>query len=102
MPQKVRLSPKTYEGILKVIAPYKGQNIKFYLFGSRTDLSKRGGDIDILVLVPCGWNEEKRFNLKLEILKSLYKTLGERKIDLIVLEDCDKRKDQFLEGAVEL
>jgi len=102
MPQKVRLSSRTYESILKVIAPYKGQSFKFYLFGSRTDLSKRGGDIDILVLAPCGWNEEKRFNLKLEILKSLYRTLGERKIDLIVFEDCDKRKARFLEGEVEL
>jgi len=102
MTPKVRLSDRALKGILETVKPYKEKGLRFYLFGSRTDLTKRGGDIDILVIVPCNWNDEKSFNLKLEILKSLYKRLGERKIDLLIFRDCDKGREQFLEGAVEL
>lgn len=53
-----------------------------YLFGSRTDDSARGGDIDLLVL-------SKRIGLmkKLEILAQLHEKLGERKIDLIIIPE---------------
>jgi len=53
-----------------------------YLFGSRTDDSARGGDIDLLVL-------SKRIGLmkKLEILAQLHDKLGERKIDLIIIPE---------------
>ena len=53
-----------------------------YLFGSRTDDTARGGDIDLLVL-------SKRIGLmkKLEILAQLHDKLGERKIDLIIIPE---------------
>lgn len=53
-----------------------------YLFGSRTDDSARGGDIDLLVL-------SKRIGVmeKLEILAQLHDKLGERKIDLIIIPE---------------
>jgi len=56
-----------------------------YLFGSRTDDTARGGDIDLLVL-------SKRIGLmqKLEILAQLHKKLGDRKIDLAVFSDANR------------
>ncbi|MBL6986456.1 MAG: nucleotidyltransferase domain-containing protein [Methylobacter sp.] len=53
-----------------------------YLFGSRTDDTAKGGDIDLLVL-------SKTINLmaKLEILAKLHQRLGERKIDIAVYRD---------------
>lgn len=52
---------------------------RVYLFGSRTDDSKRGGDIDLLVLsrkIDAGM----RRKLKLR----LYDRLGEQKIDVVI------------------
>lgn len=56
-----------------------------YLFGSRTDDSARGGDIDLLVL-------STRIGLmkKLEILAQLHEKLGDRKIDLAVFPDANR------------
>ena len=53
-----------------------------YLFGSRTDDTAKGGDIDLLVL-------SKTINLmaKLEILTQLHYRLGERNIDIAVYPD---------------
>jgi predicted nucleotidyltransferase len=56
-----------------------------YLFGSRTDDTARGGDIDLLVL-------SKRIGLmkKLEILAQLHEKLGERKIDIAIFPDTKR------------
>ena len=52
------------------------------LFGSRTDLEKRGGDIDLLVVSKkIGYNERRK--IRVELLKRL----GNRKIDLLVVSD---------------
>lgn len=53
-----------------------------YLFGSRADDSKKGGDIDLLVLSnKITENERRKIKLR------LYDGLGEQKIDLIIAED---------------
>jgi len=50
-----------------------------FLFGSRTDDNKRGGDIDILVL------GTRRLTLdeKLDIKRGFYDQFGEQKLDLV-------------------
>ena len=48
----MRLSRKEIETILKVADEIYGKGVKVYLFGSRTDESKRGGDIDLLLRTP--------------------------------------------------
>ena len=50
-----------------------------YLFGSRVDDSKRGGDIDILII---GAEDEDRSALR-EIRIELKDRLGDQKIDLL-------------------
>jgi Nucleotidyltransferase domain. len=56
-----------------------------YLFGSRTDDTAQGGDIDLLVL-------SKKIDLmaKLDILAQLHQRLGERKIDIAVYPDTTR------------
>jgi uncharacterized protein len=54
-------------------------NAKIWLFGSRTDDSKKGGDIDIGIL-----------SLKVDVMEEIiirqkiYDKIGEQKIDLVV------------------
>jgi len=56
-----------------------------YLFGSRTDLHKRGGDIDLLILSSLITEKDRR-GLKLK----LYDKLGEQKIDLLITSDTSE------------
>ena len=53
-----------------------------YLFGSRTDDQKKGGDIDIAIL-------SKHINLKekIEIKFNFYHAFGEQKLNLLILGD---------------
>ncbi len=53
---------------------------KVLLYGSRADDTKRGGDIDLLVLSA----RQKDRQIKYKILGSLYRARGERKIYLLV------------------
>jgi predicted nucleotidyltransferase len=55
---------------------------RIWLFGSRTDDSKKGGDIDIGVLsVKLGVMEE------ISIRQNICDKIGEQKIDLVVSKD---------------
>jgi predicted nucleotidyltransferase len=53
-----------------------------YLFGSRTDDRRRGGDIDLLVF-PCRMSLENRLRFRM----ALVDRLGDQKIDLVVSAD---------------
>nr|VFK38380.1 MAG: Nucleotidyltransferase domain-containing protein [Candidatus Kentron sp. SD]VFK43523.1 MAG: Nucleotidyltransferase domain-containing protein [Candidatus Kentron sp. SD]VFK79582.1 MAG: Nucleotidyltransferase domain-containing protein [Candidatus Kentron sp. SD] len=58
---------------------------EIYLFGSRTDDGKRGGDIDLLVM-------SKRIDAggKTAIIMELHDRLGEQRIDMIVAADTTR------------
>ncbi len=60
-------------------------NAKIFLFGSRADDTKKGGDIDLLVLssrlLPAD---------KIKIKVSLFKRLEEQKIDITIAADTQK------------
>lgn len=56
---------------------------QIYLFGSRTNDAKRGGDIDVLII-----SQTLSYNDKLTILQRLYETLGEQKIHIIIAKDA--------------
>lgn len=53
-----------------------------YLFGSRVDDNKKGGDIDLLIFSTKIARKEKR-----RIKTKLYDMLGEQKIDIVVAKD---------------
>jgi len=58
------------------------QDAAVYLYGSRVDDRKRGGDIDLLIMSGRLTGEDKR-----SIRMSLYDLLGEQKIDIVVASD---------------
>ncbi|MGZ5622971.1 MAG: hypothetical protein ACXWE9_02615, partial [Methylobacter sp.] len=61
-----------------------GRDVKVYLFGSRTDNNKKGGDID-LYLVPG--NMDDLYEKKIKFLSALNRALGEQKIDIVIAQD---------------
>jgi len=63
---------------------YKYFNGEIYLFGSRVDDTKRGGDIDLYLKID---NKENLFERKLKFLASVKKEIGERRIDVVFNKD---------------
>jgi predicted nucleotidyltransferase len=64
---------------------------EIFLFGSRTDLNKRGGDIDLLVL-----SQRLTSMDKAPILVKIFETIEEQKIDLLIAKDLS---DPFVQIA---
>ena len=50
-----------------------------YLFGSRTDDTLKGGDIDVLILTP----EKLPLSLLSSLRRSILNQIGEQKLDLV-------------------
>lgn len=96
--QKVRLSKEEIENIKKIIKKYDPQ-AQIFLFGSRIDPSKKGGDIDLLVV-----SNNLDYKKKRLIKTDLHIALGDRKIDLIVVDNPDKSEftKQAYKSGVEL
>ena len=76
--KKVRLTEEEIEKIKTAILSVDPA-AEIVLFGSRTDLNKKGGDIDILVVSSKIDSKDRR-----KIRVKLFKELGDRKIDLII------------------
>ena len=85
----MRLTPQQQSAIRTAVAETFGEDTNIWLFGSRVDDNKRGGDIDLLI-------ETKELELttivraELAFLTKLQMKLGEQKIDVLI--DYPSRK----------
>jgi hypothetical protein len=66
-----------------------------YLYGSRTDDSLKGGDIDLLLTLPDPAQSEKMNMQRPEILNAFKKKLGDRRIDFTIRSQEEAEKDSF-------
>jgi predicted nucleotidyltransferase len=78
----MRLASDKAEIIRTLVRKHFGDQASVYLFGSRVDDSKRGGDIDLYVSVPDVLEDKARAMLKFNA--DLQIALGEQRIDVIV------------------
>ena len=76
----MRLQKQEIHTILQVARNIYGEKVKVYLFGSRLNNTKRGGDIDLLIRT----DEEKKGVLaRIRMIAQLKFLLGDQKIDII-------------------
>jgi uncharacterized protein len=54
------------------------------LFGSRTDDTRRGGDIDLLLEPPAPLTPAATIALRTQLAARLYRRMGERRIDILI------------------
>ncbi|MGH2575958.1 MAG: nucleotidyltransferase domain-containing protein [Ignavibacteria bacterium] len=93
----MRLKENELSAIKKTISGFDPK-AKIFLFGSRTDDEKKGGDIDVLIL-----SEKINLGDKIKILKTLNNSIGEQKIDIVIAKDDSKPFIKLaLEKGVEL
>ena len=64
---------------------------EIYLFGSRVDDSKKGGDIDLYLVIK---DKSDLFRKKLLFLAKIKKALGEQKIDVVFNIDENRLIEQ--------
>lgn len=81
----MRLTPQQIELLKHKIQAYLPES-QIYLFGSRIDDMKKGGDIDILVLADRSLSFQEKFAVKL----AFYQQFGEQKIDIVSLTHTDE------------
>lgn len=89
----VRLRPEEIAAVKRIVAEHYGAGAELRVFGSRADLSKRGGDLDLHVKLPGpnpGWRVESRCAAAIE------QALEDRHTDLVVLgaDETPRRIDE--------
>ena len=92
----MRLNDDQIQAIRQAAISAFGQGTSVWLFGSRVDDAKKGGDIDLLVCPQVRSAEDAAepqhaFMQKIKMLTLLERQLGERKIDIVVEQAQDMR-----------
>jgi predicted nucleotidyltransferase len=78
----MRITADEAQTIRQTVQRRFGQDACVWLFGSRTDDQKRGGDIDLLVETPTPLENAFRESIGLET--DLQIALGDQKIDILL------------------
>ena len=80
----MRLKSFEVDAIRHVVLQHDS-DAEIYLFGSRVDDQKKGGDIDLLILSGIMTAADKS-----KIRSELWQVLGEQKIDLVLARDTSE------------
>jgi len=72
------LEKKSIVKAIKAVDP----DARIYLFGSRVDDNRRGGDIDLLIIT-----DKLTYDDKLTIKKQIFYEIEDQKIDIIISRD---------------
>lgn len=86
--QKIRLN-ENYIRTIKLLAKKYFDSDNVRIFGSRTDMNKKGGDIDIYIYTN---KKNKILQSKITFLREFEMILGEQKVDLIVQSGTEDKK----------
>jgi hypothetical protein len=78
----VRLTQHDIEAIQNAFKNTFGRNDHLWVFGSRADLSKKGGDIDLYVETEL--NSKEALNQKIKFSVQVFERIGDQKIDIVV------------------
>ena len=94
----MRISNQQKEKILEIVRKSFGDSAVVYLFGSRTDDSKKGGDIDLLI--ESDLDRTEHFNRMIRAVSGIQRSIGDQKIDMIVSSDVNSDTRVIVREAV--
>ena len=78
----MRLTPAQIDTIKSTTQAVLGEGAQVSLFGSRTDDSRRGGDIDLYIKAP-DIQAPYQLDAKIKLLIKLKQRMGEQRIDIV-------------------
>ena len=92
----MRLSAEEQKIIKELAQQEFGSGTRVYIFGSRSDDTKKGGDIDLFITN----KNKKKLTLKAKIsyLARLKSTIGEQKIDVVLDTHASQSKKSFYQS----
>lgn len=94
----MRLSEKERTAIKKALHKHFESTARAYLFGSRIDDQKRGGDIDLLIETRL--QGEELIVAKLRAMSDVQLAIGDRKIDIVTISpDCTTGQPLIIQNA---
>jgi len=86
----MRISDKDKQAIINMTHQCFDADAEVYLFGSRVDDSKKGGDIDLYIVPNHKNSTQQLFDKKIKFLVALSLVVGEQKIDVIIAKDKNR------------
>lgn len=96
----MRLSQKEIKAITEAFSTcLSGVKYVLYLFGSRVDKNKKGGDIDLLCVVDLH-EKENVVNLKPRIKNEIFKIIPDQKIDITIAVKEEFKTNVFLQSVL--
>ncbi len=97
MLQKIRLGDSDVNHIIKSFKQHFENNDHLWLFGSRVNLEKRGGDIDLYIETQLPNIEASEKQTKFVV--DLWRNIGEQKIDVVLHVLTESKKLPIYEIA---
>jgi predicted nucleotidyltransferase len=94
----MRLTQEQVNTIKRAVIDTFGNTASVWLFGSRVDDHKRGGDIDLLIETE-ETDIKRMVKAELDFLVKLQMQLGEQKIDILVDYPTRQAKPPIIEVA---
>ncbi|MDP2193727.1 MAG: nucleotidyltransferase domain-containing protein [Alphaproteobacteria bacterium] len=92
----IRLPMKTIDLIKKSFKEIFKESDHLWIFGSRVDPKKHGGDIDLYIETQL--TSEEAFKRKIKLAVLLVKTIGDQKIDIVLKYDGAEEIDIYNEA----
>lgn len=80
---KIRLSKHDVDAIASKFLKHFLKDDKLWIFGSRANLEKKGGDIDLYIETAAKTIDDV-YKMKINFLCDLEQKIGEQKIDVVV------------------
>ena len=95
----MRLIKSEIEIIIALAKKYFGSTVRVFLFGSRVDDFKKGGDIDLFIKSEN--KNQMTLDLKIHFLAELKSLIGDQKIDVVFDNDATRAKLGFYHSIIE-
>jgi predicted nucleotidyltransferase len=92
----MRLSEFEITAINSIAKKHFGTGVRVFLFGSRVDTDKKGGDIDLFIKN----NDDELLTLetKIQFLVELKSQIGDQKIDVVFDNEITRSKVDFYDS----
>jgi predicted nucleotidyltransferase len=90
----MRLNENQINAIKTAVAQHFSPDSRVFLFGSRADDTKKGGDIDLLVETTL--TGTKLQEARLLTMGTIQRAIGEQKIDIVTIE-TGKEPDKLIQ-----